>query len=98
MNAAVPPSVMLAPALHELLLGLLAPDDAAPGPEAQWLRQRCSAGEPTDVLAGWLRTPPPAAQRLLDLVARHQLGLVELIALSLVSASETDATAGRVIA
>lgn len=98
MNVAVPPSVMLAPALHELLLGLLAPDDAAPGPEAQWLRQRCSTGEPTDVLAGWLRTPPPAAQRLLDLVARHRLALVELIALSLVSASETDAMAGRAIA
>ena len=98
MNAAVPPSVMLAPALHELLLGLLAPDDASPEPEALWLRQRRSLGEPTDVLAGWLHTPPPAAQPLLDLVARHHLGLVELIALSLVSASEVDAMVGRVIA
>ena len=98
MNAAVPTSVMLAPALHELLLGLLAPDDASPEPEAQWLRQHRSTGEATEALADWLRAPPQAAQPLLDLVARHRLGIVELIALSLVSTAETDAMAGRVIA
>lgn len=98
MNAAVPPSLMSRPALHELLLGLLAPAQGSPEAEATWLRERACAGSPTDALANWLRAPPRSAQPLLDLVARHRLGVVELMALALVVAAETDAMAGRVVA
>jgi len=98
MNAAVPPPVMSRPSLHGVLLGLLAPPDGSPDAEAHWLRAHACTTEPADALADWLRSPPRAAQPLLDLVARHQLGLVELIALALVSAAETDAMAGRAIA
>lgn len=98
MNAAIPPPAMLKPGLHELLLGLLAPTDGSSGAEADWLRERVCIGSPSDALADWLRTPPQAANPLLDLVARHRLGLVELIALALVIAAETDAMAGRAIA
>lgn len=98
MNAPVPHLSLNTPSLHGVLLGFLAPGEASTEPQAQWLREHRGTAAPSDALADWLRAPPAAARPLLDLVARHQLGIVELIALALVSAAETDAMAGRVIA
>ncbi|MDO9437329.1 ATP-binding protein [Hydrogenophaga sp.] len=98
MNAPVPHLSLNVQPLHGLLLGFLAPAETATEPQAMWLREHASTAAPSDALADWLRAPPAAARPLLDLVARHQLCIVELIALALVSAAETDAMAGRVMA
>ena len=103
----------LATPLHELLLGALAlpidgdgdgnAADAAALPaaaEADWLAARAAwaGADPPNALRDWLRDPPAAAQRLLALSAHLELALIEVAALALAAAVETDTMAGRVLA
>lgn len=93
----------LHPALHELLLGALAPalGDAAPsGSEAAWLADRAQAlgDDPPQALRHWLADPPAGAQRLLALAAWLDASVIEVAALALAAAVETDTMTGRVIA
>ena len=101
----------VAPPLHELLLGALAlpmdgEGDAADaaavpaGAEADWLTARAAwaGADPPNALRDWLSDPPATAQRLLALSAHLELTLIEVAALALAAAVETDTMAGRVLA
>jgi len=98
------PDTALRPPLHEVLLGALAVSStvgqAAAGAEAQWLAE-CAAhigAEPAQALRNWWRDPPAAAQRLLSLSAQLEFSVIEVAALALAAAVETDTMTGRVIA
>jgi hypothetical protein len=102
VNAPLPLQAASQVALHDLLLGFLAPH-ASPGAEAgsaeaDWLHQRRPGTDPVAALSDWLKQPPASALPLLGLVAHLQLGLAELVALALASAVETDAMTSRVVA
>lgn len=102
MNA--PTRTVPAPALHALALSALyGLEPLAVGPsdaEARWLASRCSAFEdgPRGALQAWLSVPPAEDQLLHTLAATLPLQPVELIAVAMAAAVETDAMAGRVLA
>jgi len=91
----------LRPPLHELLLGALARAPAAgQGAEAQWLAECAThlGDDPAQALRDWWRDPPATAQRLLALSERLEFSVIEVAALALAAAVETDTMSGRVIA
>ncbi|MDB5813773.1 MAG: ATPase central domain protein [Rhodocyclales bacterium] len=99
--ATCPVEALSAPSLHVLSLAALHAIDAAAerGAEAAWLDaqyRRCEAV--ANPLQAWLAAPPDEDRLLHALATALRLQPVELIAVALAAAVETDAMAGRVIA
>lgn len=90
-----------APALHRLALAALraagpAHDD---GPEAQWLAAtRIEVDDVVTLLDAWFSAPPDEDRLLCALARSLALHPIEVIAVALAAAVETDAMAGRVMA
>lgn len=102
MNAPEPAETKSATPLFTLaLLSLHAPDaDPQSSMEARWLgnqRLRCNAGA-KDSLQAWLAGPPAEDQLLHALARALPLQPVEVIAVAMATAVETDAMVGRVVA
>lgn len=102
MNA--PTRTPPAPPMHALALAALHGREplagTLPDAEARWLASRCSAFEDgaTGALQAWRAVPPDEDQRLHALAATLPLQPIELLAVALAAAVETDALAGRVLA
>ena len=89
--------------LDSLGFALLAPDDAAEGMEAEWLRSHRRAAIETgqsaeQLLAAWSRKPPSDDRRLHGLAVHLRLTPIEALAVALARAVEVDAMAGRAVA
>ncbi len=102
MNA--PAALSLIPSLHGLALAALeSTGDAAGGEdgiEARWLRAQRALGEacPRAPLRTWLAAPPEEDRLLHALAGSLRLQPIEIIAVALAVAVETDALVGRVVA